>query len=157
MTNQEAMKLALEALKSMKKTLAEHEEPTTFNEDEAIKALEEALNQEQGEPVGYTDEHGNAYQYGYTGPKFAPNIQLYTTPQPKQKQGEPVALKPCGYASAEKKMCRKCGQVHAEAIFDTTPQQRKPLTDEQIYEIHENSSNLTEFTRAIEAAHGITK
>jgi hypothetical protein len=34
-------------------------------------------------------------------------------------------------------------------------QQRKPLTDEQIYEVHENSSNLMEFTRAIEAAHGI--
>jgi hypothetical protein len=50
--SKEAMKLALKALYSMKETLAEHDEPTTFNEDEAIEALEEALaKQEQGEPV----------------------------------------------------------------------------------------------------------
>ncbi len=29
---------------------------------------------------------------------------------------EPIALKPCWYESKEKTMCRKCGQVHAEAI-----------------------------------------
>jgi hypothetical protein len=29
---------------------------------------------------------------------------------------EPAALKPCWYESKEKTMCRKCGQVHAEAI-----------------------------------------
>jgi hypothetical protein len=46
-----------------------------------------------------------------------------------------VALKPCGYESKETKMCRKCGQVHAEAIWDTTPPQRKPLTDEEIQQI----------------------
>jgi hypothetical protein len=34
---------------------------------------------------------------------------------------EPV-LKPCWYESKEKTMCRKCGQVHAEAIF---PNQEK--------------------------------
>jgi hypothetical protein len=48
---------------------------------------------------------------------------------PKQ---QPVRLKPCAYESNEKKMCRKCGQVHAEAIWDTHPQPlREPLTDEQ--------------------------
>jgi len=41
----EALKLALEALKSMKETLAEHDEPTTFNEDEAIASIEAALAQ----------------------------------------------------------------------------------------------------------------
>lgn len=39
---------------------------------------------------------------------------------------EPVALKPCWYESKEKKMCCKCGQVHAEAIFDTRPQPAAP-------------------------------
>ena len=41
----EALKLALEALESMKETLAEHDEPTTFNEDQAIIAIKEALAQ----------------------------------------------------------------------------------------------------------------
>ena len=41
-----------------------------------------------------------------------------------EAKDEPVALKPCGYESKETKMCRKCGQVHAEAIWDTTPPQR---------------------------------
>ena len=41
----EALKLALEALESMKETLAEHDEPTTFNEDQAITAIKEALAQ----------------------------------------------------------------------------------------------------------------
>jgi hypothetical protein len=79
----------------------------------------------------------------------------------QEAKDEPVALKPCAYESKEKKMCRKCGQVHAEAIWDTTPPQqeakdepdykalwqqmcercdeldkklaqRKPLTDEEI-------------------------
>ena len=39
----EALKLALEALESMKETLAEHDEPTTFNEDQAITAIQLAL------------------------------------------------------------------------------------------------------------------
>ena len=42
---------ALQALESMAKTLAEHEDQTTFNEDEAMKALREALAQPQQEPV----------------------------------------------------------------------------------------------------------
>ena len=41
----EALRLALEALESMKETLAEHDEPTTFNEDQAITAIQEALAQ----------------------------------------------------------------------------------------------------------------
>ena len=81
----EAMTLWLEALKSMKETLAEHDEPTTFNEDEAIKSLEEALKQEQGEPVAWKfyldgcnqvvlDEDSDA-DIRFNG------VPLYTTPQ----------------------------------------------------------------------------
>jgi len=47
---------------------------------------------------------------------------------PKQvEQQEPVALKPCWYESKEKTMCRKCGQVHAEAI--PTAAQQPTQTD----------------------------
>jgi hypothetical protein len=82
-----AATLALEALKSMKETLAEHDEPTTFNEDEAIKALEEALaKQEQGEPVAWqwlTTAHFRK-KLPKDAEKGAWN-PLYTTPQPAQK------------------------------------------------------------------------
>jgi len=43
---------------------------------------------------------------------------------------EPVALKPCWYESKEKTMCRKCGQVHAEAIPPAAQRQWVGLTDE---------------------------
>jgi len=51
-----------------------------------------------------------------------------------EAKDEPVALKPCAYESKEKKMCRKCGQVHAEAIWDTTPPQRTwiGLTNDEV-------------------------
>ena len=42
-----------------------------------------------------------------------------------EAKDEPVVLKPCAYESKEKKMCRKCGQVHAEAIWDATPPQQE--------------------------------
>jgi transposase-like protein len=51
MTDKQAMAMALDALNSMKEALAEHEEPTTFNEDEAITAIKEALAQPEQEPV----------------------------------------------------------------------------------------------------------
>jgi hypothetical protein len=84
-----------------------------------------------------------------------------------EAKDEPVALKPCAYESKEKKMCRKCGQVHAEAIWDTTPPQRKPLSDEEIDKaMAENKQTLIDaadnywkmrraYARIIEAAHGI--
>ena len=48
-----------------------------------------------------------------------------------QPEQEPVALKPCWYESKQEKMCRKCGQVHAEAIL---PPQRTwvGLTNDEI-------------------------
>ena len=44
---QEVLKQALEALKSMKATLAEHDEPTTFLEDQAIAAIKEAIAEKE--------------------------------------------------------------------------------------------------------------
>ena len=52
----EALKLALETLESMKETLAEHDEPTTFNEDQAITAIKEALAQPEKEPTYGSEE-----------------------------------------------------------------------------------------------------
>ena len=76
-----------------------------------------------------------------------------------QPEQEPVALKPCWYESKQEKMCRKCGQVHAEAI---SPPQRKPLSDEQLKEIWlkgkdhgDDWLDVQGIARAIEAAHGI--
>jgi hypothetical protein len=58
----ELLKQWLKALESMKETLAEHDEPTTFNEDEAITSLRQAIAElESQEPVavyGYCPECG---------------------------------------------------------------------------------------------------
>jgi hypothetical protein len=58
----EVLKQALEALKSMKATLAEHDEPTTFLEDQAIAAIKEVIAElESQEPMavyGYCPECG---------------------------------------------------------------------------------------------------
>ena len=53
--------------------------------------------------------------------------------------------------------------VGVEMMLYTTPPQRKPLTDEQIWDLHIKMSaalncklsDLIELTRAVEAAHGI--
>jgi len=49
MTDKRLLEQALDALKSMKETLAEHDEPTTFNEDEAITAIRARLEQPEQE------------------------------------------------------------------------------------------------------------
>ena len=74
-------------------------------------------------------------------------------PQPKAEQGEPATLE----------------EIRKAMIFGiplyTTPQQRKPLTNEQIDEIADTVANMplvgivhdfrTRFARAIEEAHDI--
>ena len=94
---------------------------------------------------------------------------LYTTPQPKQEQDEPVAW---GMDKDGVILDVICPAEHEreEGSYTiplyTTPQQRKPLTDEHIDEIPfallEQDQNgmsateaLREFARAIEFAHGI--
>ena len=47
-------------------------------------------------------------------------------------------------------------ELDRDLLVYTTPQQRKPLTDEQISDIAINNPPMVhEFARAIEAAHGI--
>jgi len=55
--------------------------------------------------------------------------------------------------------CTKCGAKQSGVLtVNTTPPQRKPLTDEEIQELWESTAsyyNVCDFARAIEAAHGI--
>jgi len=100
--------------------------------EEIISTLEEALKQEQDEPVG------EAYLCDCC---LTPFDGAYECPS-------------CGHNSSTK-----------EPVY-TTPQQRKPLTDERIDEmwaqhcvvwkrINKTLINPIVFARAIEAAHGI--
>ena len=73
-----------------------------------------------------------------------------------EKRVQKSVLKPCGYESKEKTMCRKCGQVHAEAIFDNSPPATRRewvgLTDEDILE----ALDLVGYdTQAFEQAYAI--
>ena len=89
---------------------------------------------------------------------------LYTTPQPKQEQDEPVAVVDSTISGHINWLCTFFPKQGTKLY--TTPQQRKPLTDEQIEQIEngiwrpeffddvERQANR-EFARAIEAAHGI--
>jgi hypothetical protein len=54
LTKDKALKLALEALESMSGTILELGEQTTFNENQAIAAIKEALAQPPQEPVAWS-------------------------------------------------------------------------------------------------------
>jgi hypothetical protein len=101
--SKEAIKLAIEALQYPLNTSHEG-----FNVDmaellahRAIKALEAALaKQEQDEPVAYINIEKRRLEWAHDYMSWdtptvvnLPRIPLYTTPQPKQEQGEPVAFK----------------------------------------------------------------
>ncbi len=59
---------------------------------------------------------------------------------------EPV-LKPCWYESKEKTMCRKCGQVHAEAIL---PNQEKQEPVAWMYVNKDGECEQIEYGEAID-------
>ena len=72
--------------------------------------------------------------------------------QNKQEQGEPVAwmdIDEKGAASGLRYWSEPDNR-HEVALY-TTPQQRKPLTDEQITKIWEKRPYFNDFARAIEA------
>jgi hypothetical protein len=142
--SKEAMKLALEALQKSQrfveasanaKMLYGWGEQLDTAED-AIKALEEALaKQEQGEPVAW--------------PEPMEQPPLYADEDPAEQ------ARAFRYRVGWNDCLEKCKTA-------ITPQQRKPLTDEQISDLWCKTSNTDfvtadthEFARAIEAAHGI--
>jgi len=113
----EAMKLALEHI----------EGNYTVSAEDAIKALEEALaKQEQGEPVGWIDSKGNMICT-----KINESCRpLYTHPQPKQEQGEPVQVTIKDFVKAVEGKEDLMGRPVYWAQWpngNTTPQPRKPI------------------------------
>jgi hypothetical protein len=96
--SKEAMKLALEALDAGPNAYL------LMNTGGIANKLRQAIAEaEKQEPIGCTDDEGNAYQYGYTGPKFAPNIKLYANPQPKR---EPLTDEIVGLLKEARKIIR---------------------------------------------------
>ena len=169
--SKEAMTLALEALYSMKETLAEHDEPTTFNEDEAIKALEEALaKQEQrsdseqlGEPVAdvlidHEDEDGHAVLWLRDYALKNGRHLLYTAPPQSFTYEQVKAHIRAASMSANDisvgsdvtndgvsiVIRRRDEILYAEFFAYTTPEQRTwvGLTDEEIDELHGSPMKL---------------
>jgi hypothetical protein len=150
--SKEAMKLALEALK----TLTEgHSVGGKTMGEKAIKSLETALDkQEQGEPYGYlklnTGKFVNEVE-GLNPMKDKRYLPLYTKAQPKQEQSEPMdwsdeQLKMLNFLYGagdfdgvwfEQKHPTEKGafwwRKHMKRLFDTTPQQRTwvGLTDRE--------------------------
>jgi len=129
--------------------------------DALLKEREEALAQSQsdvkqeqrsdsehtgepvGEPYGYlklnTGKFVNDVE-GLNPMKDKRYLPLYTKAQPKQEQGEPVEIHQYSFKELGKKAPWYDGNqdqtkwprhVYNHRIVYTTPQQRKPLTDEQ--------------------------
>ena len=85
----------------------------------------------------------------------------------KQEQGEPVECKRCGGSGViddGEIDCYEDGTPFENGLIKcvkdcpdcATPQQRKPLTDDEIWEVVKHcEDNHFAFARAIEAAHGI--
>ncbi|MEY4345280.1 MAG: hypothetical protein RL032_1112 [Pseudomonadota bacterium] len=117
--------------------------------DTAIAALRTALEQpeQEAEPVAWMVTYGGLTHIKYTLPSKVVDTHyqpLYTTPpaaQPEQ-QAEPVAQQ---YA----KLAQHCTMLEHKLA------QRKPLTDEHIAFLYQNSSDSFDFARAIENAHNI--
>jgi hypothetical protein len=92
--------------------------------------------------------------------KYEKDIGPLEQATPQQEQGEPVTIKHrhewfrTGEMKAGQMRCISCGTWGQEDM----PQQRKPLTDEQIYDMYNeprSDAEMIAFARAIEAAHGI--
>jgi hypothetical protein len=157
MTKDEALKLALE--------FVENSEGGTADLEAHIK---EALAQPEQEPVAWLYPEGlEALRAGKPwtayGTRQEPNnTALYLSPQPDIPPYAWVTFTPYGdeddvwYENPEGQLLE--GWTY-KPLYDTTPPQRKPLTDEEIGAILEDinafGTRLYTFARAIEAAHGI--
>jgi hypothetical protein len=136
MTDKEAMAMALDALNSMKETLAEHEEPTTFNEDEAITALKERLAQEKAlqalhnenerlglykdayaqpeqEPVGFVQQ--SVLDWLYSMHRFS-SAHTITTIAKSPTETEDIPLYATPPQRTEENFCSRCGKRTPDSI-----------------------------------------
>jgi hypothetical protein len=144
--SKEAMKLALEALEKVAYLIGiDGLQKEWLFVDETIKLLEKELTMQKDFDL---NEDLEAWK------KDGSPIPT------KQEQGEPVAVR----QSNGEIYVLGSALVPIGTYLYTTPQQRKPLTDEQIkkvWGIHDDDDDPTnivyerDITRAIEAAHGI--
>jgi hypothetical protein len=174
MTEREALKLALEALVN---TDSEPSSRSWKREIEAITAVKRALANEALEKMaenarelGLDYEPAKELCGGCKGSGWVSRDPDIGTDQecfvcggsgvyPKEPEQEPVAIPDCGEAGHAD---GACGNRECLPSFNrnTTPPQRKPLTDEEIetyrYMIDWTAHwSYINFARAIEAAHGI--
>jgi hypothetical protein len=163
MTDKEAMKLALEALRMADELCRGHgvdfkEYGLEFDRDiqvkykDAIAAIKEALAQPEQEPVP-TLEDLEQEIYQNTRNFVSRDVmewmlnRYYTHPPQRTEQ----------------RLTAKYSDIVSDGGFDPrnkfdAPPQRKPLTDAQIYEMYNeprSDAEMLVFARAIEAAHGI--
>jgi hypothetical protein len=109
----EVLKQWLKALESMKETLAEHDEPTTFNEDEAITSLRQAIAElESQKPVGVVNinDEGDWYFLPLVSTdELLEGTKFYTHPPQRTEQN----------------FCPRCGKRTADltTIHTCTPPQ----------------------------------
>jgi len=123
----------------------------------AIKACEEALNhseenldmvkQEHGEPVGRV-----ARMLGMTVGRLTKEVpigtQLYTAAQPAPVQAEPVAVVTGIYGGRFTYAPFKASVILPVGMtFYSSPQQRKPLTNKQLFE-HWQVAKVSDMTHA---------
>jgi hypothetical protein len=192
------MKLALEALEEL--TCTERTSVDIERGEAAIKSLEEALAKQEHDPydevaIAYGFPKKERFNNWTDVANMKHHIELIEArcdfmreklallaKQEKQEQGEPVAWESvlgavargwCYEENANKTMDSELAVAIAKEVHAlyTTPQQRKPLTDEQLkphiqiamkyYGYDETKYGLTTtsgfvwLARAIEAAHGI--
>jgi hypothetical protein len=151
--SKEAMKLALEALKYMDGYYISFPQQGM----QAIKALEAALEAHKAlakqEQRNVTKNEHDVLMKALAKSGKVVDAGFLS----KQEQGEPVGkIVDCDFVGNS--IARFERHIPFGTLLYTTPQQRKPLTDEQIYDMYNeprSDAEMLEFARAIEAAHGI--
>jgi hypothetical protein len=176
MTKDEALRLALEALKKSVKFVSGSHDPVGSELDdinEAITAIKAAL-EAKDELVATIDSieqeiYENTRQFVSLDVMEWMLKRYYTTPSQQEAKDEPVAwMRTSGTGSPVVTEALLVEMPEMRWNFQqplyTTPPQRKPLTDEEVLRLLSKIDEcavrlprgLREFARAIEAAHGIT-
>jgi len=183
MTKDQVLRLVLKALESTGENNGYHGVTQCFDEkmvDQAITAIKAAL-EAKDEPVAWYVErqHEGFRDHGLKyGPFWKRNDalewcddnhflkNLYTTPPQQEAKDEPEyygLTKDHLWMSISKEHYDRLKPEFRMACY-TTPPQRKPLTDEEIWDAYMKApvdidchvSDLHKFARAIESAHCIT-
>jgi hypothetical protein len=94
---QEALKLALEALKAAQELAGKHDAELEYGFQQAITAIKEALAQPEQEPAAWMDADGNTFPFVWNvgvqqGSKYLDETltPLYTYPPQRTEQEQPL-------------------------------------------------------------------